>query len=99
VRIAEELGADVEIVNYIHDPPDANALRAIVAILEDPATALVRRDSMFKKLGLAEGDVATDDQVVAILVKHKQLLQRPLLVTKKKAIIGRPKTRVNELLG
>jgi len=99
VRIAEEMGANVEIVNYIHDPPDAKTLRGIIAILEDPATALVRRDSMFKKLGLTEDDVATHDQIVDILVKHKQLLQRPVLVTKKKAIVGRPKTRVNELLG
>jgi arsenate reductase len=36
---------------------------------------------------------------VALLVKHKQLLQRPVVVTAKKAIIGRPKERVRELLG
>jgi arsenate reductase len=31
-------------------------------------------------------------------VRHKQLLQRPLVVTPEKAIIGRPKERVRELL-
>jgi len=36
--------------------------------------------------------------VVDLLVAHKQLLQRPVLVTAKKAIIGRPKERVRELL-
>jgi arsenate reductase len=98
VRIAEELGVEFEEVNYIKSPPDAEALRAIIAKLEDPPTALVRRDSKFKKLELGEDDVATEDQVVDILVKHKQLLQRPLLVTKDTAIIGRPKDRVRELL-
>ncbi|MGB1381248.1 MAG: ArsC/Spx/MgsR family protein [Ilumatobacteraceae bacterium] len=42
--------------------------------------------------------MATDDQVVAVLVKHKQLLQRPVVVTATRAIIGRPKERVRELL-
>lgn len=79
-------------------PPDAAALRAILQKLEDPPSALVRRDSLWNKLGLTEGDVATPEQVVALLVKHKALLQRPVVVTADKAIVGRPKERVTELL-
>lgn len=99
MRIAEELGVDHDVVLYIKDPPDAETLRDIIAKLEDPPTDLVRRDSKFKKLGLTDADVATVDQIVDILVKHKQLLQRPLVVTPDTAIIGRPKDRVAELLG
>jgi arsenate reductase (glutaredoxin) len=98
VRIAEELGVDVDIVNYIKTPPDADTLRSIIAKLEDEPTALVRRDSMWKKLGLTDDDAATDDQIVDLLVKHKQLLQRPVVVTADTAIIGRPKERVTALL-
>ena len=98
MRIAEELGVEAEIVNYIQDPPDADTLRGIIAKLEDPATSLVRRDSLFKKLELTDADVETDDQIVDVLVANKRLLQRPLLVTAEKAIIGRPKERVTELL-
>jgi len=99
VRIAEDLGVEHDVVLYIKEPPDAETLRAIIAKLEDPATDLVRRDSKFKKLELTDADVATDDQIVDILVKHKQLLQRPVVVTPDTAIIGRPKGRVAELLG
>jgi arsenate reductase len=99
VRIAEELGADVEIVNYTKNPPDEATLRSILAKLEDPHTDLVRRDSLFKKLGLTDDDVATDDQIVDVLVAHKMLMQRPLLVADDRAIIGRPKERVREFLG
>lgn len=98
MRIAEELGADADIVLYLKTPPDEATLRGIIAKLEDPVTDLVRRDSMWQKLGLTEADAVTEDQVVALLVKHKQLLQRPVLVTAKKAIIGRPKDRVTALL-
>jgi len=98
VSIAKELGVDADIVLYIKTPPDAATLRDIIAKLEDPVTDLVRRDSMWRKLGLTDADAATSDQVVDLLVKHKQLLQRPVVVTKTKAIIGRPKERVRELL-
>lgn len=99
MRIAEELGVDADIVLYIKEPPDADTLRAIIAKLEDPPTDLVRRDSKFDKLELTDDDVATEEQIVDVLVKHKQLLQRPLVVTTDTAIIGRPKERVAELLG
>ena len=99
MRIAEELGVDHDVVLYIKEPPTAEQLREIIAKLEDPPTDLVRRDSKFKKLELTDDDVATPDQIVDVLVRHKQLLQRPLVVTEDTAIIGRPKSRVAELLG
>lgn len=99
MRIALELGVEAEIVLYLKTPPDAAILRGIIAKLEDPVTDLVRRDSLWQKLGLAESDAVSDDQVVDLLVRHKQLLQRPVVVTADKAIIGRPKERVRALLG
>jgi len=98
VSIAEELGVDADVVLYLKTPPDAEALRAIIAKLEDPATDLVRRDSLWKKLGLTDDDARSEEQVVDLLVRHKQLLQRPVVVTPGRAIIGRPKERVRELL-
>ena len=99
MRIAEELGVSADIVLYLKNPPDESTLRDIIAKLEDPVTDLVRRDSLWQKLGLSDADAQTPDQVVALLVRHKQLLQRPVVVTKKRAIVGRPKERVRELLG
>jgi arsenate reductase len=99
VSIATELGVDADIVLYMKDPPDEATLREIISKLEDPPDALVRRDSTWKKLGLTEDDVATVDQIVALLVQRKALLQRPIVVTRDRAIVGRPKERVRELLG
>lgn len=97
--IADELGVDANVVLYMKEPPDEATLREIIAKLEDPPTDLVRRDSNWKKLGLTDDDVATPEQVVDVLTRHKALLQRPLVVTDDRAIIGRPKERVRELLG
>ena len=99
MRIAEELGVDVDVVVYQKTPPDRAALQVIVDRLEDPVTDLVRRDSLWQKLGLREEDVQTADQVIDVILKHKLIMQRPVVVTDTKAIIGRPKERVKSLLG
>ncbi len=81
-------------------PPDREALQAIVDGLEDPVEDLVRKDSVFKKLELNPDDfVGNAEAVIDILLQKKALLQRPVVVKGKKAIIGRPKTRIAELLG
>ena len=98
MRIAEEFGVEANVVLYLKTPPDAATLRTIIDHLEDPVTDLVRRDSNFAKLGLSEAEVQTNEQVIAMLVEHKALLQRPVIVTPKTALIGRPKERVAEAL-
>ena len=53
----------------------------------------------FKKLELNPDDFVNNPQkVVEILVKHKQLLQRPVIVNGDKAIIGRPKDRIADFI-
>lgn len=67
--------------------------------LEDPVENLVRKDSKFKRLKLNPDDYVDNPKaVVDILVQHKQLLQRPVLIKGKKAIIGRPKARIYDFL-
>jgi arsenate reductase (glutaredoxin) len=98
LRIAEEMGVEADVVLYLKTPPDEETLSAITAKFDGPVTEMVRRDSLWNKLGLTDADAETPDQVVKLLVAHKQLLQRPLVVTATKAVVGRPKERITELL-
>jgi len=85
------MGVDFEEVAYMKDFPDESALRAIVAKLEDPVEALVRKDSQFKKLDLNEDDyVGNADAVVDVVTRYHRLFQRPVIVGPDKAIVGRP---------
>ena len=78
--------------------PDRATLERIVAILDGPVGDLVRKDSKFQKLGLAAQDYVTPEAVVEVLVNHPALLQRPIVVRGDRAVIGRPKERVRQLL-
>ena len=99
MAVAEELGVDHEVILYIKTPPGRGDLEKIVKALEDPVEDLVRKDSKFKKLELVPEDyVDNAEAVVEILLKHKQLLQRPVLLRGNKAIVGRPKQRIIDFL-
>lgn len=99
MSIAEELGVETDIVLYQKTPPNESELRWIIGHLEDPITTLVRRDAVFAKLGLTDGDVSSADQIVSVLTAHPKLMQRPVVVRGDVAIFGRPKDRVRLLLG
>jgi len=91
VTVATDMGVDFDTVLYLKTRLDEETLRGIIAKLEDPVENLVRKDSQFKKLGLGEEDyIGNPDAVVEILVRYPRLLQRPVIVTDDKAIIGRP---------
>ena len=91
-------GVDPEVVNYLQDPLDRQALLDLIDKLEDPAADLVRKDGFFKDQGLAADDYVTAEAVADLLVEHPRLMQRPVLVRGDRAIIGRPKDRLEAFL-
>ena len=99
MAVAKELGIDTEIVQYLKTPPDRATLEKIVGMLQDPVEDLVRKDAKFEKLGLdAASFVGKPKAVVDILLKHKELMQRPVIVKGNKAIVGRPKEKTEKFL-
>lgn len=99
MAVAEDLGVEHDTVLYMKEPPDRAALESIIAGLEDPVEDLVRKDSQFKKLELNPDDyVGNPEAVIELLTQRKALLQRPIVVKGKRAIIGRPKDRIRDFL-
>tara|TARA_B100000686_G_scaffold55676_2_gene60032 strand:- start:1836 stop:2039 length:204 start_codon:yes stop_codon:yes gene_type:complete len=67
-------------------------------LLPDDPGELVRKDKNFKELGLDAEHFQTKSAVVNLLVEHPKLMQRPIIIRGKKAVIGRPSEKVEELL-
>jgi arsenate reductase (glutaredoxin) len=94
----EAAGVDVEVVPYLRRPLDRAQLLALMAKLDDPPADLVRKDGLFDQLGLAADAYTTPDAVADLLVDYPRLMQRPVLIRGDRAIIGRPKHRVDKFL-
>jgi arsenate reductase (glutaredoxin) len=91
-------GHDVQVRKYllVAERLDEAELRSLAERLTgDPVDALVRRDAKYKQLGL-DADGWDVEQVVATLVEHPSLLQRPILDDGERAQIGRPRSRAAE---
>ena len=99
VGIADELGADADLVLYMKQPPTRDKLTWLVKHLEgSPPADLVRKDPYFQSLGLNPDDYTTQKAIVDLLLEHPRLMQRPLLVKGDRVVIGRPIERARELL-
>ena len=98
LTIADELGVPYDVVLYLKQRPDRATLEGIADRLEDPVADLVRKDAVFKKLGLDASDYTEREPVIELLVQRPALLQRPIVVRGERAIVGRPKDRIRELL-
>ena len=94
----EEAGHAVTVRKYLLKAErlsEAEVRSLAERIQGDPPDALIRRDKKYKDLGL-EADGWDIDQVVATLLEHPSLLQRPILDDGAAVMIGRPRTRAAE---
>jgi arsenate reductase len=67
-------------------------------MLDGPVAELVRKDKRFKELGLNPADYADKKAVIALLLEHPELMQRPIVIRGKRAIIARPPEKLEALL-
>ena len=97
-EILNESNLRFDVVEYLDSPPDQATLERIVDLIPDEPSELIRDDSNAKALGIASTDYLSKDEVVNLLLKHPQLMQRPVVVRGDQAIIARPSEKVRELL-
>ena len=98
LEILETEGLSVEVIQYLHQPMDRSQLEAIVDMLTDPISELVRKDRRFSDLGLDPADYVTRDAVISLLLQYSELMQRPLIQKDGKISIARSPERVLEIV-
>jgi arsenate reductase len=99
LAILEQRSVDHGVVDYLATPLSRDQLESIVAMLIDPVPDLVRRtDARFTELGLDPSAYNDADEVVELLLAHPELMQRPIVVSGGKAVIGRPSERADLVL-
>jgi arsenate reductase len=96
--ILGERGVDVEVIEYLKSNPSRADLERIVDAISDEPSRLVRKDKRFAELELDAADYTTGDQVIALLLEHPELMERPVVFVGDRAVIARPSEKVLELL-
>ena len=98
LELLEARGLTPTVVRYLDTPPSADELRTLLGKLGIPARQLLRSgEDEYKALGLADSSLS-DEQLIAAMVSHPKLIERPILIAGERAVIGRPPEKVLELL-
>ena len=98
-RLLRESGVPFEKVNYYIEPLSEVKLRELIRKMGIVPRELLRKtESIYRKLGLGKGD-RDDNELIGLMVKHPDLIQRPIVERGKQAVLGRPVENVKELLG
>jgi arsenate reductase len=96
--LLQDKGVDFDRVDYHVEPLSEAEIRALVEKTGRPARELFRaREAVHEELGLGEREV-DDDEAIALMAEHPELMQRPVVVRGDRAVLARPVERVLELL-
>lgn len=98
LQLLKESGKPFRVINYYEQPFSASRLRELLKKAHlSPRDMLRTKEDVYKKLGLAKKAVA-DDALVDLMIKHPDLIQRPIVEKGPKAILARPAETINTLL-
>ena len=98
MAILKDAGVDFEAINYYIDPIPKKKLKELLAKMKLSARELLRmKGPIYKELKLAEKKLS-DDELIDLMVKHPDLIQRPIAEKGSKAILARPADRIREIL-
>ena len=94
----KEWGVPFEKVNYYTEPLTEKKLRELLMKMKLGARDILRKnESIYRELEMGKGDFS-DDQLIRLMVKHPDLIQRPIVECGGRAVLGRPVENVKELL-
>jgi arsenate reductase len=98
MEILEEKGIETEVVEYLKTPPDKVTLEQLLIMLKMEPRELMRKgEPDYKQAGL-DNPALTRDQLIEAMVQHPVLIERPIVVSNGKAVIGRPPDRIVDIL-
>ena len=98
LRLLKERGMEFEAINYYEIPISEADLRVLLKKLGLTAREILRKDEpVAKQLGIGKKDFS-DEELIALMAKHPDLIQRPIVVRGDQAVLGRPLENVENLL-
>ena len=92
LALIEENNQEVCIVEYLKTPPDEATIKSLLAQLDiSPIEMMRTKETEFKAQNLTSSD---DEQLITAMVNTPKLIERPIVTTGTKAVIGRPPENV-----
>ncbi|TJY59819.1 arsenate reductase (glutaredoxin) [Sinimarinibacterium sp. CAU 1509] len=99
LKLLTDRGVELEVVEYLQQPLSKVQLREVCALLgKKPLEIMRTKEALFAELGLSKDNGYSDEQWIDVLASHPKLLERPIVIYRGRAAIGRPPENVLTLL-
>jgi arsenate reductase len=96
LALLEKRGVKPRIVEYLKMPPDKATLKRLLKLLDKTPRQLLRPKEA-KAAGLDKPGLG-DDDILAGMIKHPIVIERPIVVNGDRAALGRPPEAVLKIL-
>ena len=91
-------GVTPTIIEYLKTPPTAKKLKEILTQFGlGPRDLMRRKEAVYSECEL-DNPALSDDDLIGFMIKHPILIERPIVLAKGKAALGRPPEQVLEIL-
>lgn len=98
VRRVKESGNTFTAINYYEQPFTKDQLKRLLKKAGlSPKDILRTKEDIYKELGLAKQSLS-DDELIELMVKHPDLIQRPIVEKGDQALLARPAESIEKLL-
>ena len=93
----KEASVDLELVDYYVQPIPKAKLKELLKKMGLSASELLRsKEEIYKTLRLADKKLS-EEEIIDLMVKHPDLIQRPIVEKGDKAVLARPAERLKEI--
>jgi arsenate reductase len=89
LAVLENSKKEFEIVKYLDAVPSKEELTKIIRLLDISPLQLVRKNEKIWKENF-KGKELSDAEIIIAMVQNPKLIERPIIINNKKAVIGRP---------
>ena len=97
LEILEKSGKEFEIVKYLEEVPNNKELKSLIELLGIKPIELVRKNESIWKETFKNRDLS-DEEIITAMVENPKLIERPIIINGKKAIIGRPPEKILDII-
>jgi arsenate reductase len=88
---------EFETVLYLEKKLTINDLESILRKLNLSASELLRKGEEVYKVEI-KGKNISDAEIIQLMIKHPNLIERPIIINGNKAVIGRPTELIDKIL-
>lgn len=97
LALLENSGKEIEVIKYLETVPSIEELTEIINKLNIPPIQLVRKTEKIWKENY-KGKELSDNELIKAMVENPKLIERPIVVNKNKAVIGRPPENIQTII-